>query len=393
MKLSKFIEIIKYKKLKALKIISNRLREICTLPLLYIWYGIFYRTKFIYTKDDCKISNDELTYISQCYIEAIKSDDKLGKSGGLWETIIETEYKSLHELLINQNIKGLSNSLKRFGSRSYTRGISLVGDIPLNLKNKINLLQRFISYRKIYESLSMAKNVSFPNDFGGIHCAVIDNKCLQVSSFRHNYYAEKIDALLNVADGDVLEVGGGYGGVCYQLFNNFGFNNKYILVDMPIQLANQAFFLMQALPGKRIVFIANEADLSIAAEADIILLTPDLFKIYAVTESVSLAFNAHSFTEMDFSVAEEYLRLIVKMKPNFILSYNHEMKYAYRSGDSKIKKHSSMLDENITNILAHHYGLISRFPELLQGDEYWEYLWQIKSTLDKEASPKVTQTH
>ena len=229
--------------------------------------------------------------------------------------------------------------------------------------------------------MSITKNVSFPNDFGGIHCAVIDNKVLQVSSFRHNYYAEKIDALLNVADGDVLEIGGGYGGVCYQLFNNFGFNNRYILVDMPIQLANQAFFVMQALPSKRIVFITKEADLSSAAEADVILITPDLFRIYAVTKGVSLAFNAHSFTEMDFSVTEEYLKLIVEMKPNFILSYNHELKYAYRSGGPKIKKHSSMLDKNITDIVANHYSLISRFPELLQGDEYWEYLWQKKNQL------------
>jgi hypothetical protein len=272
-------------------------------------------------------------------------------------------------------IVGLSNSLKKFGSSSYTRGISLVGDIPSNLTTKAELLGRLIYYKKCYENLSMTKNVSFPNDFGGIHCAVIGGKVLQISSFRHNYYAEKIDALLNVTDGDVLEIGGGYGGVCYQLFNNFGFSNRYISVDMPLQLANQAFFLMQALPSKRIVFITKEEDISRAADADIILITPDLFRIYAAAENVSVAFNAHSFTEMDFSVTEEYLELFVKMKPNFILSFNHELKYEYRSGDSKVKRHSSMLDKNFTDILNDHYSLISRFPELLQGDDYWEYLW------------------
>ena len=101
---------------------------------------------------------------------------------------------------MNKNIQGLSNSLQKFGSSQYTRGISLVGDIPSNLTTKAELLGRLISYKKCYENLSMTKNVSFPDDFGGIHCAVIGGKILQVSSFRHNYYAEKIDALLNVTD-------------------------------------------------------------------------------------------------------------------------------------------------------------------------------------------------
>ena len=144
---------------------------------------------------------------------------------------------------------------------------------------------------------------------------------------------------------------------------------------MPLQLANQAFFLMQALPIKRIVFIVKEEDISRASDADIILITPDLFKIYATAENVSVAFNVHSFTEMDFSVTEEYLKLFVKMNPNFVLSFNHELKYEYRSADSKIKKHSSMLVKSLTDILNDHYSLVSRFPKLLQGDDFWEYLW------------------
>lgn len=161
-----------------------------------------------------------------------------------------------------------------------------------------------------------------------------------------------------------------------KLYQNFDFGGKYILVDMPIQLVNQAFFLMQALPNKQIAMITNEEEITQTIEADIVLMMPNIFEIYAAKNYVAVAFNAHSFTEMDFSVTEDYIKLIVQMKANHILSFNHELKYEYRASNSKIKQHSSMLDKNITDILDGNYTLISRFPEILQGDDYWEYLWE-----------------
>lgn len=382
MNLSKIIDIVKHRKVEAMlrlfSLMTAPLVYLFLSPFIYLFFKLRYNIYFKYTSSSCKISNEDLLYISEKYIEAVNLSDNLSKAGGIWETIIQSDYKELNDFLINKDINGLSHSLRNFGSAPYTKGISLYGDVPLNINHKSDLLKRFILYQREYEDLSLSKNVSFPEDFGGIHCAVINQKLLHVSSFRHNYYAEKIMSLIGVEDGDIVEIGGGYGGLCYQLFNNFKFNGKYILIDMPIQLVNQAIFLMQALPQKKIVFINKHEDLSEMQSADILLILPEQFENYiSVSKNVSVAFNAHSFTEMDFSVTEDYLKLFVKMNPKFILSFNHELQYEYKIG-SKTKRHSSLLDKNIESILNKNYGLISRFPEILQGDSYWEYLWMKK---------------
>jgi hypothetical protein len=112
--------------------------------------------------------------------------------------------------------------------------------------------------------------------------------------------------------------------------------------------------------------------------SDVILAPPHIFSDLSNELNISIAFNAHSFTEMDYSVTKMYLKGFLQLKPKFILSFNHEMRYEYND-KGKIKAHSALIDDNFLSILAKDYSLIDRFPELLQGDPYYEYLWIKKS--------------
>jgi putative sugar O-methyltransferase len=223
--------------------------------------------------------------------------------------------------------------------------------------------------------LVLNPKISFPSDFGKIHGAHHNGSFYQVSTFRHNYYAYRIDELTNV-NSTVVEIGAGYGAVPYQLFENYDFQGSYIIFDLPEMLVLCAAFLKQALPNVDIRF--NDIEACLNYKENQIVLMPHYSFSELKPMSVDMVFNAHSLTELDYSVTSSYLSHIAKISKHYFLSFNHEHRLAYKT-EGRMKAHSCLIDEDFLSILTQRMSLVYRFPEIIQNrpfnDTYYEYLF------------------
>ena len=380
----KIISILKHKKRTLFFYILNRLIYYIKGLFLYIYFSFFKKninpSMFSFSKKVCLLNDLDLKILCDNYSEITKLLND--EAGGLWTHIIEDYYKEFSDNLVSHNYSSLRELIQEIGTQSFTIGLSLSSAVPKNIFEKGHLLKSFDFYHKIYNKVSLNKNVIFPTNFGHFHGLKIGKDFFQISSFRHNYYAEKISSLLKVKNGNIIEIGGGYGGVCYQLFKSFKFKGTYIMVDLPIMLINTVVFLQQALPNKKIKFVTN-LDEFIFENYDIVLIPNNLYS-EKIIKNVAVAFNAHSFTEMDFSTTKMYLDSFIDIEPEFIYSFNHNLEYEYYD-KGKLKKLSSLDNKEFSSIIEKKYNLINRFPELLQGESckemlydqkaYFEYLW------------------
>ena len=145
-----------------------------------------------------------------------------------------------------------------------------------------------------------------------------DKSLVGVDDARHRYFAHKIRRLLTdskIKNPTILEVGGGYGGLCYQLMHKPIKGSVFVNCDLPETLYLAYFFLKRSLPKKIRIAWAFDS----IPTADVILLPAhkkDLIK------RADLYFNANSFSEMSESTLRGYMTLLHRLAPKFFLHQN-----------------------------------------------------------------------
>jgi hypothetical protein len=131
-----------------------------------------------------------------------------------------------------------------------------------------------------------------------------------------SYRIDNILKLMGRRDGSVCEIGAGLGRSAFYA-NRLGIKD-YTLVDIPITLMTQGYFLMSALGGDAVV-LPGEAGRS---KGKIKLMLPDEF--FSSNENYDLIANVDSLTELGSTLALRYLHDISK-KTSIFLSINHEV--------------------------------------------------------------------
>lgn len=106
------------------------------------------------------------------------------------------------------------------------------------------------------------------------------------SSLEHAYMTEEISRNVKFEPLNVLEIGGGFGGLAWMLSKKWTID-RYVLVDHPSCLTIQKWFLSQVCPADNFEF-----------------LTPDQLDEIGTVE---LAINTRSFGEMDLVEVQTYM--------------------------------------------------------------------------------------
>ena len=127
------------------------------------------------------------------------------------------------------------------------------------------------------------------------------------------YQAARLKELSAVYGPNIVEIGGGMGRTAYYAVRND--LPGYTIIDLPLTAVAQAVFLTITL-GDAAVAFSHEAD---RPDATVFLRSP-----WQLDGAFDIAFNADGLTEMDRSVAEDYLRFIAANCRAF-LSINHEI--------------------------------------------------------------------
>ena len=149
------------------------------------------------------------------------------------------------------------------------------------------------------------------------------------------YQAWRIKKLLNgIQNPRVLEIGAGLGRTAFYA-NELGIKN-YTIVDLPITMVAQAYYLGRALGEENICLDGEQFD---DDQNRVRIVVPETF--FAEDKTYDLIINADSLTEMDFDVAQSYWNKI-KVSTKIFLSINHEAN-KFRVRDLFIEDSNSLI--------------------------------------------------
>ena len=178
-----------------------------------------------------------------------------------------------------------------------------------------------------------------------------------------NKYIDQLNWILNHKNNNaenILEVGGGYGGFCEIMFNNFDFDN-YFLVDLAETLSVASFYLSHSLESE--IFLLQEVeDIKHVPRTakNIILIPANLYNhINLQNYKIDFFINSNSFAEIGNIFVKGYLDFFKKWSTNKALFFScnqvlrkeiHDYEVSYYSLDwaSDLLK-GKILDRSIKN--------------------------------------------
>jgi putative sugar O-methyltransferase len=163
--------------------------------------------------------------------------------------------------------------------------------------------------------------IHFP-DAGAPYGVTIDGRLITLETPEQIYGALRLDQAINLhlADIDarsprIVEIGGGYGAMCYWFLQMSATTANYTIVDLPIINLLQGYFLAQALGHQIVSFYGEPARrvtlLPVSARAEIEV-------------PFHVLVNKDSMPEMPYDTVVDYLGWGRANCDGFFLSYNHE---------------------------------------------------------------------
>lgn len=164
--------------------------------------------------------------------------------------------------------------------------------------------------------------LDFP-DVGAATGLAVEGRLLTPDTPDQVYAAVRLDQALELhlgsADGEaplkVVEIGGGYGGMCLWFLRRRPTTTAYTIVDLPIVNAIQGYFLGRALGGEAVSFLGEPA-------AQVRVLPNSALD--EVEAPFDVLVNKDSLPEMPATVMDDYLRWGADNCRGLFYSYNQE---------------------------------------------------------------------
>lgn len=273
---------------------------------------------------------------------------------GLWDGWISRNYEDLISALETENISYLSDLLENLYREQFTTG---TGGYDNYVRYRTLLGSFYIKYVWCkYRDRLLAldfdlRAIDFPwvGNPAGVFAS---EKIITIDTLRHAYHALEICELLrDLPDANIVEIGGGLEGLAYQAVRmNVRQRSKYVVFDIPEVAAVSSYFLLSALPDKRLrLFGEGRVSVDSSEEYDVAV-----FPHFAITQlpdtSVDLFYNSCSFSEMDGVSAREYLSIIERACRKYFLHDNHDTVYQFREpdGSTSVSVIGSQLIPNLT---------------------------------------------
>lgn len=319
---------------------------------------------------------------------------------GQWELLLQSQYQEMILAAKEKDIDKLDMILKNVFKQG-SIGLSMSGGIPdlenhQSVENYLNLyvddLLRLATFLKIPEVVKDLDNelyifenkisweflwdkickrieidFSYPkvgNPFGVIfNCS--NNKCvIPRVAFRHLYIAFQAHKILKEEmNPNIIEVGGGFGGVIFYITKLLKTNFIFKSMDIPEINIISSYFLSKALPDIPVSFY-GEKTYNSKSENKISVL-PNWALQDIPSKSISLVLNADSLPEMSYETIIEYIKRISEISKYFY-SFNHD------SGKSNEKYRLSQINFDELGLKSISYAI----AWVRRG--YFEHLYKSK---------------
>lgn len=278
--------------------------------------------------DHClaKSSEDVLLRIMRAWREMTQASLDLPyayKVRGEWLPIIENAFLPLINALNNSDLIALDEVLRNF-FRIFGDYFGEPTDV-LSEANKPFRLDRFRVYSsrwiELYgeSSLPDVRSPLIGNPMG----FMIEGMLFTHVSFIHNHFARRIEDLCSdMANPVICEIGGGWGGLAYHLFNRNRYF-RYVDYDIPLISTIAAYYLLTAFPERRVGLYGDIKDLAHPLDEYDIVVLPNFAIRNLQDQSADVCFNQCSFAEMDEVTVREYMMQSERICRNFIFHENH----------------------------------------------------------------------
>jgi putative sugar O-methyltransferase len=121
-----------------------------------------------------------------------------------------------------------------------------------------------------------------------------------------------------------IEIGGGYGGLCFWIKKVFGGSlSKYYIIDLPWVNTFQAFFLKKVLGNDKVAFWNDDSEK--ISNAEVILCSAFEYKDYFQKIPLpGIIINQDSMPEMPEAAVKEYIGWLTTFHGSLFFSYQQE---------------------------------------------------------------------
>lgn len=313
-------------------------------------------------KNDILADPDKIRRIVSAYQKAIAvqavSDDCF-QVGNEWLPIYEKNMGSVMSALKDGDIKALQEIYDNFMRHPSSTGLHgmpadmhkcyFSGTISLKYKKWFlyDSLHRINLWKGLMGDSGSLEQLDSPM-IGNPYGYYVDGHFIKVCSDYQHYYATCINRM--TSDNSeaerrvIIELGGGFGGMSYY-FNRDSKNKVYVDIDLPENLALASFYLMHALPEKK-VFLFGEGELTAETfkNYDIIML-PNFEVKKIPTNSTDLVYNSYSLAEMPESSITCYVNELSRaLKPaGYFYHVNHTRESLVKADEFGIEKNNFVL--------------------------------------------------
>jgi hypothetical protein len=294
--------------------------------------------------------------LSAAYAEARKNNPTRQSDENMWSWIFDTRQRQLATALEGGDVRALAMLLTSMFRQDFVLGMatgSLTGPPRSRLRSRIWLLKTLDGLVSLAESLGVVlvenpeqgghglaleggveglfdrleRGLGFRLDFpdvGAPSGLAVDGRLLTPDTPDQLYAAVRLDEAIRLhLDRDaqnpeptrIVEIGGGYGGMCHWLLQRRDAVARYTIVDLPIVNAIQGSFLARALGPERVSFFGE-------APSQVRIL-PD-FALAEVETPFDVLANKDSMPEMPPEAMREYLEWGGENCEGLFYSYNQE---------------------------------------------------------------------
>ena len=250
--------------------------------------------------------------------EIIEINKKIGiiDMGGAWKFYNNNTRKNYVKALHNNDRVELAKLLPSLfqnecSSAIITPSINKLKDFNLSSQMcwDLDALAEFSDLEYNYSLLNTP-------DIGAPFGVEVEGNKILPDSARHLFFAEKIKTLADEDDSNVLEIGGGYGGLIYFL-NKLNFKNTYFNIDIPETLFICYYYLRKN--NIKCEFLTVNKPI----KKDTVYLIPSIvYKDVIKDIKFNVFFNSASLSEMDSKVCFDYVNMLNKKCPKYILHCN-----------------------------------------------------------------------
>lgn len=327
--------------------ISNKIQQYIKVPLVYFFkintkinkLGIDDQSGFKDHRSEVNfksISDRNILRIIKAYKLAKQHQNIIAELEikGLWSEWISINFSDLIEALDRENIDQLRQIFDNIMRNPCTVGL---GSFDEWNRSKRLFGKSYIKYvwYDYYTKLSKQNpeyKITFPL-VGNPSGLSLKNIVVPYESLRHSYRAEEIkNCLFDCGQKIIVEIGGGYGGLAFQLDTILGHTNfHYSLYDIPEVAAIASSFLLTSLSEDKVKLYGEEPfSLNVNSQ---VCIYPHFAIAQLEEQSVDLIYNSCSFSEMDGQSVKYYLKVIEKACRKYFMHDNHDKKLIFKEAD------------------------------------------------------------